>query len=119
MSKDLAESIALAAQKLERNEREVISIIYRDRSTGLYKIIAPTSREFESFEQAFNFLSRKGYKADASDKKNLANRLNEIDSRVIVGRCGETFCEPKAYPVEAAVLTMFQKIDVWISTDKE
>lgn len=108
MSKDLAESIALAAQKLERNEREVISIIYRDRSTGLYKIIAPTSREFESFEQAFNFLIRKGYKADASDTKNLGNRLNEIGS-----------CEPNEYPVEAAVLTMFQKIDVWISTDKE
>ena len=108
MSKDLAESIALAAQKLERNEREVISIIYRNRSTGNYKIIEPERKQFDSFEQAFNFLIRKGYKADASDKKNLANRWNEIGS-----------CEPNDYPVEAAVLTMFQQIDVWISTDKE
>ena len=108
MSKELAESIVLAAQTMEHNEGRLISIIYRRpmrRSQGnVFEILEPESKTFDSFEEAYNFLIRKGYKADASENKNLTNLLKKIiDSNI----------ENSNNPNEpAVVLMMFQKVDV-------
>ena len=75
MSKELAESIVLAAQTMEHNEGQVISVIYRRPVVGMgntFEIFQPEPKTFDSFEQAYNFLIRKGYKADASDRNILA-----------------------------------------------
>ena len=117
MSKELAESIVLAAQTMEHNEGQVISIIYR-RPVGIskgntFKILEPEPKTFDSFEQAYNFLIRKGYNADASENKNLTNLLNKII---------ESNLENSNNPNEpAVVLMMFQKIDVesWTHKNKD
>ena len=110
MSKDLLD------RKLERNEREVISMIFRggyiDYSLGsnrpeakiYYKIVEPEEKKFDSFQQAYNFLIRKGYKADASENKNLTNLLNKIIESNL--KNSNKTNEP------AVVLMMFQKVDV-------
>ena len=122
MSKELAESIVLAAQTMEHNEGQVISVIYR-RYVGIcnrparnfqgniFEIFQPEPKTFDSFEQAYNFLIRKGYKAAASENKNLTTLLNTII---------ESNLKNSNNPNEpAVVLMMFQKIDVESWTHKK
>ena len=64
MSKELADSIVLAARKMEEKEVDEISIIYHRVNVKYgagYIIKHPEVNHFDSFESAFNYLSMKGY----------------------------------------------------------
>ena len=75
MSKELADSIVLAAHKLERNEVEVISVIRYDKSSynpsGCRHYIECSEIEekrFSTFVQAYNYLAVEGYRRVSADE---------------------------------------------------
>jgi hypothetical protein len=80
MSNELADSIVLAAHKMERNEVEVISFI-RYHGLNSYSIVCPVRQEFSSFEEAYNYLAMKGYRKVSSDINTDFKKLLELDKK--------------------------------------
>jgi hypothetical protein len=90
MSKELANSIVLAAQKMKHNEVEVISVIhYNSNSMNIFQIYYPERNGFKSFSEAYNYLAIKGYHKVSPDedtyfKKSLEIAEGEDDPVVMV-----------------------------------
>jgi hypothetical protein len=80
MSKELADSIVLAAQKMERNEVEVISLIryYNPKTNSRYEIKHPVTRQFLSFESAYNYLVMTGYQEVSQDRDTHFRKSLEV-----------------------------------------
>ena len=77
MSKELlADPIVITAQNMEHNEVEVISVIryYDDR----YSINCPVRENFNSFENAYNYLAMKGYQQVSQDKDTHFKKSMEV-----------------------------------------
>jgi hypothetical protein len=83
MSKELADSIVLAAQKMERNEVEVISVIrHVNRDCETYCISCPVKKDFESFDLAYNYLAMKGYRRISLEEYTHFKILLEVAKEV-------------------------------------
>ena len=82
MSKELADSIVLAAHKLERNEVEVISVIRYDKRSGLtgrhfIECSEESEKRFPTFVQAYNYLAMLGYHKVNQDEDNYYKKSFE------------------------------------------
>ena len=78
MSKELADAIVLAAQKMERKEVEVISIISFNKDLITFFIDGgPKKRKFGSFASAYNHLATLGYQEVSRDKDNYFKKSFE------------------------------------------
>ena len=84
MSKELADSIVLAAQKMERNEVEVISLISFIEGTAMdpYRIDfsekGSEKRRFSSFVFAYNYLAVLGYHKVSQDEDTYFKKSFEV-----------------------------------------
>jgi hypothetical protein len=69
MSKELADSIVIAAHIMTRNEVTSIGVIRYDvnKKRHKYRIECPVRRGFSSFEKAYNYMATKGYHKVSSD----------------------------------------------------
>jgi hypothetical protein len=74
MSKELADSIVIAARRMEHNKVEVISVIRYSSLTG-FSIRCPETKNFSSFEKAYNYLAKKGYQEVSQDKDTHFKKL--------------------------------------------
>jgi hypothetical protein len=81
MSKELADSIVIAAHKMEHNEVEVISIIHYNSNAGRrkYQIYCPEIHNFPSFADAYNYLSMEGYHKVSQDEETRIKISFEVD----------------------------------------
>jgi hypothetical protein len=61
-------SIVSAANKMKRDEVEVISVISYNITSLVYFITYPETEQFESFEKAYNYLAMHGYREVSKDK---------------------------------------------------
>ena len=83
MSTELADSIVLAAHKMEQTEVEVISVIRYDKRSGLtgrhfIECSEESEKRFPTFVQAYNYLAMLGYHKVSQDddhyfKKSFVN----------------------------------------------
>ncbi|MGK3740770.1 MAG: hypothetical protein ACI8RD_012042 [Bacillariaceae sp.] len=78
MSKELANSIVLAACQMERSEvPQLISVIRYSPKKGYY-IEDPEYKRFTSFSQAYNNLTKGGYQEVSSDRASHLLKLMKI-----------------------------------------
>ncbi|OEU06157.1 hypothetical protein FRACYDRAFT_256209 [Fragilariopsis cylindrus CCMP1102] len=73
MSTELADSIVLAAHKMEQTEVEVISVIRYDKRSGLsgshvVECSEEEEKRFFYFVQAYNYLAMEGYRKVSPDE---------------------------------------------------
>ena len=73
MSTELADSIVLAAHKMEQTEVEVISVIRYDKRSGLtgshvIECSEEEEKRFFYFVQAYNYLAMEGYRRVSADE---------------------------------------------------
>jgi hypothetical protein len=81
MSKELADSIVIAARKMVHHEvLEVISVI-RFHGARFY-ILCPKYKEFQTFEDAYNYLAMKGYHKVSSDENADFKKSLEVAKEV-------------------------------------
>ena len=81
MSKELADSIVLAAQKMERNEVEMISLIIcfnKALTTHCQTDGGPKSRAFASFAEAYNYLAMSGYQEVSQERETRIKKSLEV-----------------------------------------
>jgi hypothetical protein len=81
MPKELADSIVLAARKMEHNEVEVISVIRSIDNGQRFCILRPEYKEFSSFEDAYNYLVMKGYQGVSQDRDTHFKESLKVDKQ--------------------------------------
>ena len=80
MSEELADSIVLAARKMEWSEiPEVISVIrYVSGVNSAYSIHSPRGKMFSMFEDAYNYLVENGYQEVNTERSSHLMKLMKI-----------------------------------------
>ncbi|OEU07439.1 hypothetical protein FRACYDRAFT_251244 [Fragilariopsis cylindrus CCMP1102] len=85
MSEELADSIVLAARKMEHKEVEVIALIHYTDFDGKYRINCPISMTFNLFEHAYNYLAMEGYcKVSADESTEFKKSLEDVKAGPVV-----------------------------------
>ena len=80
MSEELADSIVLAARKMEWSEiPEVISVIrFVSGVNSAYSIHSPRRKRFSMFEDAYNYLAENGYQEVNTERFSHLMKLMKI-----------------------------------------
>ena len=79
MSKELANSIVIAARKMEWSDiPEVISVIRYNPNMGYYSIKDPNRFNFDDFEIAYNYLVKEGYQELSTERSSHLLKFMKI-----------------------------------------